>query len=258
MRTNRFSDIAFHYLSVCKTIEMDMQGKIVALDKVLETLPHIHKKPGYIYEAFITGPVGMGRRSIPYAKEVTAQSIDTLAVTDPLYGYFFRYEHGYVPIIEAVDVDLTPEGIWEYVLLEDLCLHLPLYWHAGYYAIQYILDEDEYSEIAHIDSYLTSDGLPLNNYRELVRERFRGYRKDDYKDYPTQKDLIKAIQLTRQDKLPIASVNDDGSIYLRFYVWNEWEGLKRIGCSATKKNDGGILETTDSETIFNYDCGICY
>lgn len=266
MRTNNFSEITYNFLSACKIYDVGKDDKILRLDIVLKTLPHIHKKPKLVYEVLIPKSDGWAETSDPYARNWFAKPLEVV-YDEPKgkIGFLFgtirkvNFREGNYPIMESVNVDFTPEGIWEYILLENLKHHLPKVWHANYLSIKYILDEDEYPKIAHIKEYLTSEGDLHEDYeKEAENKWYNSYKESGgFHHYPTADDLVKAISYTKENKLPCVTSNEDGTISARYYIWSEWSGLRLIRYSARKSDDGSvILEKISDDPVFKYDCGV--
>ena len=259
MRTNKFSEIAQVFLKACGSIELGTKAKTVSLDNIIASLPGVSKKEGYVFEAVIPGQVGMGGESTPYARkndvepllDLFGEMIPEIKASNTILTNS--------ALLKALDFDFTPEGVWSYILLKDLWLHLPLFWHANYSAVKFILDEDEYPDIACIREFLTPDGkLPLN-YHEMAEEVFKEGEERDFYAYPTMEDLTKALTFCHEIKLPTVLAHDDETIDVRFFVWNDWNGLKRMGYQASLYKNGRIkLVKTDDEAIFHYNCGICF
>lgn len=259
MRTNKFSEIAQAFIKACSTIKLGSEAKTVSLDNVIAALPGVSKKEGYVFEAIIPGRVGMGGESTPYARKEGVEPLlelfgEMLPDMKSSKNILLKSD-----LLNAFDFEFTPEGVWSYILLKDLWLHLPLYWHANYSAIKIILDEDEYPDIACIRDFLTPEGeLPLN-YHEKVEAEFKEGEERNHYAYSTIADLSKALAFCHEIKLPKVMANDDRTIDARFFVWNDWNGLKRVGYQASLDKKGVIkLAKTDNETIFHYNCGICF
>jgi len=268
MRTNNFSETAFKFLSACNKFHIDDTDKFLSLDTVFKTLPHVHKKLKLIYEVYIPKGTGYDGTCVPYARTLFAKHLKVgYEQAEGPFGALFGIQRevsfgkGNYPLIDSVDADFTPEGVWEYILLLDIEDHLPKIWHSNYGNFKYILDEDKYPEIAHIKEYLTPEGTLPENYEKIAEERwFESYKSNGGKhEYPTVEDLIKALSLTNENKLPFASVNEDGTISVRYYIWNEWSGLRHLHYVAMGSDRGGfIIMKIADEPVFNYKCGIVF
>ena len=260
MRTNRFSKMAKKFVRSCHKIRLDTDAKTVSLDPILETLSGFRKNDEYVYEALITGETGLGGASLPYAR------LKELEPLQKVFGDFVpEINQGKNSLIgdewtEGLDFDYSPEGAWAVILLTDIASQLPLFWHANYDSITYILDDDKYADIVHIREFLTPDGQLPDNYHELVDDIFKEGEERYFYAYPTREDLVKALELHRENKLPSVSMNEDGSFDIKYYVWNEWNGLHRAVYHAKKDKKGklSLTPTKESADVFRYNCGICY
>ena len=120
----------------------------------------------------------------------------------------------------------SPMGIWQAYLLYKAHHSLPCFWHGGYDIRSWIYSTEDFDTI----------------------------------DFISKEDAYLAKKLKQCNFYIVPEIIQDG---YRFYVtccyWNDWGGLKRELVEITNR-DGKIAEFNDvtNETLFEYDCGICF
>lgn len=223
-QTNVLSNIAKRYLKACHKITMSSDAKVLSLNGVLSTLTTVHKRPDLIYEVLTPSTTNHGGISFCYARRrnIPALHYDT---TSMFQLSMKELPEGYISIEESLDWTFSPQGVWEWTLIKDLWVNLPLWWHANYSKIDYILD--------------------LNDYSRIV---------------PKMPPPFEITGLSQDPSiLPTGKYKDDNHIEVSFCIWNAWSGLSRITYLATRNTDGSIsLSQTGDELLIKYDCGIRY
>ena len=256
------------YLAACDAVELTDEVRTLSLDPILETLPHIIKKPGLVYEIMTpaTG-IGMGGECVDYARpEKMPPFAEVINTLDPFRNPFLP--EPYLPMWKAAGWTFTPEGMWEWILLHDLWHNLPLFWHANYSKIEYVLNQEDFLKILpDVEFYLTPTRRPRKWYKEDIErwaklERKAGNSPFGRVGYHSKKDLFTAIEMAKsfdKDFAPKAVQIDDKTIDVTFCVWNAWAGLKQICYRMEPSKRLGIKMTrTVDNLMIKYNCGICF
>ena len=265
---NPLIDICKRYLAACNAIELSDEVKTLSLDPILETVPLVLKKPGLVYEIMTPSTlIGMGGECTDYARPEDAPPFAEIA--DKLDPFRHPYlPEPYIPLWQSLDWTFTPEGMWEWILVHDLWHNLPLFWHANYSQVDYVLNKEDYIEILpNIAFYLTPTGRPKKWYKEDIErwakhERKAGYNPFGRTGYKTKQDMFTAIEMARtfdKDFAPKAVQIDEKTIDVTFCVWNAWAGLKQICYRMERSKRLGIKMTrTVDNLLIKYTCGICF
>lgn len=257
------------YLTACDEISVDNKAQTLSLDPILDTLPHVIRRPGMVYEVLVPGHEDCYEgECFCYAREKHVPPF-----TEVDYHLIDNLPEPYLPITKALDWTFTLEGIWEWVLLQNLWRHLPLFWHAGYSKVYYITDTWYYRWIIpeEIRHSLTHDWQPRKDYKEFIDQLEKDCRnagQDLYMHshqswgYGSKEQLLTGIELARntdEDWAPKVVQIDDNTIDLSFHLWNDWQGLKKVYLRA-EVTPGKELQVnmTKEECIVKYKCGILF
>lgn len=267
---NVLSVIAEDYLEQCSAVQLSEESKVVSMDPILDTLTTLNRRPGLVYEIYVPAAVGFGAECICYGRK------EELPPLKEFMDIYYKslpvdYPNGYWPLHKAIDLTFTPLGIWEWLLLGDSWKNLPLFWHANYCKVDYILDQETYRCVVPdiVERYLTPTGRPKKGYMEKIEAQAKAYRKKTGEPlfgrygFKSKKDLFAAIELASKvdkDLTPNALQIDENTIEVTYCEWNDWEGLRQITYRAepTKRRGYPRIARVDEKALVNFNCGICF
>ena len=120
---------------------------------------------------------------------------------------------------QFIEVPFTPDGLWQAFLLDEMWRWLPLYWHANYAKVTYILDMDD---------------LRYHTCRDRSLSK-------------------------RTDLLPHITINAKNSTAIIHYTyWSEWQGLVAAKLHVSQENRVLEWGHREQEVLIPYVCGIVY
>lgn len=268
---NVLSLIAENYLSACSAIQLSEESKVVSMDGILDTLTTVKRKPGLVYEVYTPSTMhGLGGECICYAREENLPTLKEYLDTHTIYQRL-DYPKGYYPLLKALEWTFTPLGMWEWILIHDVWRDLPLFWHANYCKVDYILNQETFRCVVPdiVEHYLTPTGRPRKGYREKIEELAKAYRKKNRQSmfgsygFKTKEDLFAAIELAsrvEKELTPNVVEIDEKTIEVSFAIWNDWSGLRKITYRAQPMKRRGFLRLAriDEKDLVRYNCGICF
>lgn len=128
---------------------------------------------------------------------------------------------------DMLSVEKSFMGAWQVFLLNKLWMCLPLYDHAGYAKAKFFYTPEQFNEFARIG-------------------------KDDF-DHP-----IEGLDPCKYDVTPTVLFEDDTFI-VKVHVWNDWRGLL-LETNRIRIDSNGNVEfgEYDLDSLFEYDCGVCF
>jgi len=211
---------------------------------IMKTLPNIRTYENlYIYEARMPMMEGMGDKSYPYARRNdTAFNLKEIGEASEMF--FFEEEwmrqYGMFPIREMVAYEFNEESVWEMFLIDEMYRFLPLYWHAGYSAVKYVLSPKDIHNLIE-DHSPKGDGnrgiFPINSEEKIQ--------------------TLLSME-SYQPLLPSVRLLSEKDAELSLCVWNEWSGLDHLTYPAHDTGKGIIFDEPQGQNLFKYSCGICF
>ena len=154
-----------------------------------------------------------------------------------------QYIYGLLSWDEAQDVPsplpyfkvpFTREGIMQAWLLNCIPDFMPLFWHAGYGAKDYIFSKEALSKIfQHSDNKIS----PFSDKRMSVREQ--------------------VLKIDVDSLLPDVILKGD-SATLKIAYWNDWNGLVLLTVDVIKDGSSVRFSEPKREILVKYNCGIRY
>ena len=188
--------------------------------RYFNVLDHLSLQSGYVLD-YIYRYDGMGGFPILYVHTVDTPPFTTeaeLTASDGLTSY-----------MDYIQVDDTPDGYFQYVLLSLTANRFYLFWHAGYSDSQIVCDK---ADVGQIVASLNGDF----GYRMTIAARIRAA-------------LIKDIE-------PSINVNGD-SVEVLFVTFTRWGGFFRQSFTISRSFPHAILEEQE-QNLVPYDCGVMF
>lgn len=240
---NRFAKTGRDFIKACHRIKMDFKSEGVqfaSLEQVMGTLSHLRKKEGVAFETKLPMLVGMGDQCYPFARDIDFTLEPDLFCS--AYSWFdmeVLRDFGLFPIEENVYFDFTEDAVWEMFLLSEITRHLPLYWHAGYASIRYILCMRDLKDLQEKHAGVSSI-TNLQGFSSLREAR----KMAAYTDVT--------------DMLPIVELLSDSEAIIRLTEWSEWEGLSKRTIRVKMTRKGLRFLKPKVKYLVKYCCGICF
>ena len=279
MKTNKFGKIGLDYLKACSKLKRTKGSGFAtrSLAPVLAILPGICIQPDSVLEVLTPAAVGIGDTSVAYARAKDIAPLEEFLKTNKtfkrhyseianyrcplprhLLGEFVaphiknnKYP-GYSDIFSAISFDWSEEGIWSRALLHELRRNLPLFDHANYNKVSYILDIDEYPKIAHIN----------NSQADDTYSRYKIIDSDDCSktilqsdDYPEEDYKIAQSLRDKEELLPSVKIVSPNFAKAKFLCWSEWGGLFEKTLTI-KQTDNGLNAAESLKHLVRYSCRV--
>lgn len=180
-----------------------------------------------------------------------------------LDGQYIGKEIGYVASItvprlnDYIEIDLTPESIWESMLLmEESISYLPHFWHAIYSKGVLLVDDKSFKEV-HGDPFydesldVKADDQPLRKYDMTELESF----------CQNSKELMDFLWEGRTPNCgvyPTVNIINEKEAVVSYCRWDCWNGILLKIAHAFIEGHSIHFKYEEPYTIFPYDCGICF
>lgn len=128
---------------------------------------------------------------------------------------------------DYLEIDFTPESVWESLLLLELSSnYLPHGWHGGY-----------------------ANGSIIANEQDLIDEceGMRNLKETAWRPFLTDERLIPSVTMAGAFE---ASIN--------VCRWNDWRGLDQLTFHAYREGHTIRFECDEPVNLIKYDCGVCF
>ena len=242
-KRNRFAKTGRDFVRACHRIKMNFKDEDVqfaSLEQVMCTLSHLRKKDGVVFEAKLPMMAGMGDQCYPFARDLNYTLVpDIFSCTYSWFDIDILRDFGLSPIEENVSFDFCEDAVWEMFLLSEITRHLPLYWHAGYASIRYILCEKDLKDLQEKHTGVSS----ITNLQGFSSLR-------EAKKMAAYKDV--------SDMLPVVELVSDSEAIISLTEWSEWEGLSKRTIRVKKTRKGLRFLKPKVKHLVKYCCGICF
>lgn len=184
-------------------------------------LQHLSMEPGYVLD-YVYHMDGMGGFPILYARKADEPAYRTEA------EYTEASERGAAgSYLDHIQVDGTPEGFFQLVVLRIMGGQFYLYWHAGYNDAQIICTRDA------LEALLSQ---PTMFGEELPGNVQRAARK--------------------LDVAPVVEMGAD-TVTVRVVIFTNWGGFIRCSYTISRAFPHRIL-AEEEETLVEYNCGVMF
>lgn len=198
-------------------------------NQLLVPLSHISLHPGYTLD-FVYYYDGMGGRPLLYARKEDAPPLEGV---DSFYASQAACKEDNVGIgcsfLDYVEVDGTPEGYFQWVLLHMMGSQFYLYWHSGYDDAEIIANQGRLKEL--VNELSTGDfGIPLTHAQKRS-----------------------ALQI---DPTPKVTIEGD-IVSVRLLWFTQWGGFSESIYTITRSAPHKIIGVEES-VLVEYDCGIMF
>jgi hypothetical protein len=195
------------------------------VNEYFTVLPHLSPEPGYVldyvyfYDGFAGWPIIYARpeQDQPYA---TFSEFEQ-AVGDPLGEVQLEY-------LDHIQVDGTPEGFFELVVLSLKGNQFYLSWHANYHDVMVICSQEAVEQV--IEAADEFAGIPLT---------------DGQRRQAMALDLEPQIEIGRE------------TVQVQLVTFSKWGGFALETFIISRDFPHTILES-ESEELVPYDCGVMF
>ena len=261
---NRFAQVLHNFEQKIRETDFD---KAIFLQVILDTLPHIKLKDGYTLGCY---SVGDGIDSIMYFYPLRKDAVEEygpdaskidkrgkrfwqklfgLRKDDDLYNEDWDSDKPFqdgqiirgtlpfgcrVPELKKyLDIDFTPDTIWEsLLLLEESENYLKHGWHGCYRNGKIVVDNQSV-----IDVFTNlNTGISSTKIEEA-----------DWKPF-----------LDNERILPIVNLKSDTEAIVHYCHWSDWSGLDRFTVRAYKDGRSIRFERDNPVNLVEYDCGYVF
>jgi hypothetical protein len=203
-------------------------GEVFDVNEYLDVLTHLSVQQGYVLD-YVYFSTGMGGEPILYTRPETDPRPQTFAEFKEATGTTLDSEsrHDY---LSRIQMDGTPEGFFEWIVLRVMGGQFYLFWHANYNDVEVICNSARIKEI--VSDLRTCQG-----------------RDEDY--CMTRKEKREAQEIAVQ---PVVEYGAD-TVTVRVVTFSDWSGFVQRTYTVRKSFPHEILG--DSVTVLvPYDCGI--
>lgn len=241
---NRFAKTGLEFLKACHRINTDFNStevQFASLAEVIETLKHLKKNENAVFETKLPMMAGMGDQCYPFArnKDDIAFDKNVFSFSYPWFDMDVLRDFGLSPIEENVSFDFTEDAVWEMFLLSEITRHLPLFWHAGYMMVRYILCTKDLKDLQGMHCGL----IGVDNVQGFHSPR-------DARKMAAIKDVTSL--------LPTVALLSEKEAIISLTEWSEWGGLSRRIIRVKKTKQGLRFLKPKIKVLVKYDCGICF
>jgi hypothetical protein len=188
--------------------------------KYFTVLDHLSMKPGYVLD-YVYHYDGMGGYPVLYPRIASQPPYATeadLSAAGKLPDY-----------LDYVQVEDTPEGYFQFVVLATMGNRFYLFWHAGYNDRQIVCDK---AGVADIVSSLNGDfGNPISPSARV------------------QASLLKGVE-------PAVSVTDQ-TVEVQFVTFTRWGGFY-LNTYTISRLAPHIIQKDQEENLVPYECGVMF
>lgn len=242
-KRNRFARTGLDFIRACRRIKMNFKSEDIqfaSLEQVMGTLSHLRKKEGVVFETKLPILAGMGDQCYPFARDVRFPlEPEMFSLTYSWFDMDILREFGLSPTEENVSFDFTEDAVWEMFLLSEITRHLPLYWHAGYASVRYILCKKDLKDLQAKHAGVSSI-TNLQGFSSLREAR----KMESYTDV--------------SELLPNVTLVSDSEAVICLTEWCEWGGLSQRTIRVKKARNGLRFLKPKVKYLVKYDCGICF
>ena len=127
------------------------------------------------------------------------------------------------PLEDYLDIDFTPEAVWEAMLLvEESGSYLPHRWHGGY-----------------------SNGRLIVDQNALMHSCLYRLKRAVWEPFLRDARLIPSVEMV-----------SDKEAMVHYCRWNDWSGLSSMNIRATRVNRSLRFDREEPVKLINYDCGL--
>lgn len=242
-RRNRFAKTGREFLRACRRIRVDFNSadvQFASLDEVMDTLHHLKKDENAVFETRLPMMAGMGDQCYPFARNKDIYF--DYGIFDSSYPWFDMdalRDLGLSPIEENVSYDFTEDAVWEMFLLSEITRHLPLFWHAGYMEVRYILSAKDLKDLQGLHCGLI--GIDnVQGFHSLKEAR--------------KMEAIKEVS----SHLPSVALLSEKEAVISLTEWSEWGGLSHRIIRVKRTKKGLRFQKPHIKPIVKYNCGICF
>jgi hypothetical protein len=191
-------------------------------------LDRLSMQPGYVLD-YVYFSDGVGGEPVLYARKADQPAYRN-------YTEFSKKNQGDSPLEEDdylshIQVDETPEGFFQFVLLHIMGGQFYLFWHANYDDERIICDRSE------AKPNLADFGSAINGSTD-----------------PTFKEVL--MEARRLDYAPVVEMNED-AVRVQVIIFTNWGGFIRKSFTLSREFPHEILKE-DSQVLIPYDCGIAF
>jgi len=203
--------------------EQPEEGDVFDPSQLLVPLDHLSLKPGYMLD-FVYRYDGMGGRPILYAREESAAPYANLEDYRNALG---TEDVPYNAHLEFLESDGTPEGYFQWILMQMMGGQFYLYWHSGY-------DDDEI--------------IASRAYLETLTERMIST------EFGVPFSSSQKNQALKINPAPIVTIEDD-QVTVRVVYFTLWGGFYEKITTLTRTAPHTVINT-ETHQLVEYECGI--
>lgn len=240
---NSFARTGREFLKACHRIKADFDStkvQFASLEEVMDTLHHLKKNENVIFETKLPTMAGMGDECYPFARNKDMSlEYEIFSSTYPWFDMDVLRGVGMSPIEENVTYDFTEDAVWEMFLLSEITRHLPLFWHAKYAEVRYILCTKDLKDLQGMHCGL----IGIDNVQGFFSPR-------EARKMASIKDV--------SSLLPTVALLSDKEAIISLVEWSEWGGLSRRIIRVKKGKQGLRFLKPKVQNIIKYSCGICF
>ena len=198
-------------------------------NQLLRPLEHLSLQPGYTLD-FVYKFDGSGGRPYLYARKTSDTPFENVdAFQTSLEACKKENPQGGCHYYEFIDIDGTPEGYFQWILLRMMGDQFYLYWHAGYNDKEIIASQARLEELVNRLKNGES-GVPISE--------------------------TKSRQALKLDPLPKITIQEE-NVTLRILWFTKWGGFTESIYTITTAAPHRIIDQQDT-LLLEYDCGILF
>jgi hypothetical protein len=204
------------------------------VNQYFSVLPNLTMEDGYVLD-YVYLYSGNGGKPFVYARQKAQESFDSyekysenvkdsISTINPSIAFSSVMRGTPVVFVSKIKVDGTPEGFFEYIVLQMLGGQFYLWWHAGYYDVNIICDSSKLDDLA--GPTISSSEIPMDI-------------------------LQKARQLDFQPVIEII----EQTVNVKIIVFTKWGGFIRLTITINREYPHSII-SIQQEQLVEYYCGI--
>lgn len=209
--------------------EQPAGGDVFDPNQLMEPLTTLHLQPGYTLD-FIYQFDGMGGSPILYARRIADPPFEVLAdYTDFMEECQALQGTGACDYMRYINCEDTPQGYFEWVLLQEMGGQFYLYWHSGYRETEIIASRERLEVLA--------AGLKEANFGiPLTASQYR-----------------KALKI---DPAPVVNMGDE-EVTVRVVWFTNWGGFYESVYTIDRNLPHQVLNV-ETEQLLEYECGVMF
>jgi hypothetical protein len=219
------------------------------MNSYFTVLTHLSMEPGYVLDYLFTGGTGFGGRPLIYVRKAQDAPFTTYEQYEAAQASATKIENDYDfigfvmygatgELGNKVKIDGTPEGYFEYVLLQIMGGQFYLIWHANYDDATIICEKNSAEKT--VKECIKGLGIELMS---VVSEGGRSYT-----EFMAKAKFI--------DFEPMVVISED-TVTVKVVIFTKWGGFIQYAFTINKEYPHSILKVT-TRTLVVYQCGVSF